>query len=52
MQVHIAQHPLISHKLTLLRDETTPSPLFRALTSELVALLAYEATRNIRVTEH
>ena len=52
MQVHIADHPLISHKLSLLRDESTSSPLFRALTSELVALLAYEATRNIRVEPH
>ena len=52
MQVHIADHPLISHKLSLLRDESTSSPLFRALTSELVALLAYEATRTIRVEPH
>ena len=49
MQVHVADHPLISHKLSLLRDQSTSSPQFRALTSELVALLAYEATRNIRV---
>lgn len=49
MQVHVADHPLISHKLSLLRDKSTSSPQFRALTSELVALLAYEATRNIRV---
>lgn len=52
MQVHIADHPLISHKLSLLREESTSSPMFRALTSELVALLAYEATRNIRVEQH
>jgi uracil phosphoribosyltransferase len=31
MQVHVADHPLISHKLTLLRDETTDSPTFRRL---------------------
>lgn len=49
MQVHVADHPLISHKLSVLRDKDTPSPVFRALTSELVTLLAYEATRNIRV---
>jgi uracil phosphoribosyltransferase len=49
MQVHVADHPLISHKLSLLRDHATSSPQFRARTSELVALLAYEATRNIRV---
>lgn len=52
MQVHIADHPLVSHKLSILRDKETPSPVFRALTSELVTLLAYEATRNIRVEQH
>jgi uracil phosphoribosyltransferase len=51
MQVHIADHPLISHKLSLLRDKSTPSPVFRALTSELVTLLAYEATRKIHVED-
>ncbi len=51
MQVHVADHPLISHKLAVLRDRNTPSPVFRDLTSELVALLAYEATRHIRVEE-
>ncbi|MCW2769079.1 MAG: uracil phosphoribosyltransferase [Aeromicrobium sp.] len=49
MQVHVADHPLISHKLTLLRDETTDSPTFRRLADELVTLLAYEATRDVRV---
>ena len=51
MHVHVADHPLISHKLSLLRDQSTPSPVFRALTSELVTLLAYEATRHIRVED-
>lgn len=49
MRVHVADHPLITHKITVLRDENTPSPVFRALTEELVTLLAYEATRNVRV---
>jgi len=49
MRVHIADHPLITHKLTILRDETTSSPVFRQLVEELVTLLAYEATRDIRV---
>ena len=48
MRVHVADHPLITHKLTVLRDERTPSPVFRALAEELVTLLAYEATRNVR----
>jgi uracil phosphoribosyltransferase len=48
MRVHVADHPLITHKLTVLRNKTTPSPTFRALTEELVTLLAYEATRSVR----
>jgi len=49
MRVHIADHPLITHKLTVLRDVKTPSPVFRQLVEELVTLLAYEATRDVRV---
>jgi uracil phosphoribosyltransferase len=50
MRVHVADHPLITHKLTVLRDERTSSPVFRQLTEEHVTLLAYEATRNVKVT--
>jgi len=49
MRVHVADHPLITHKLTVLRNRDTSSPIFRALTEELVTLLAYEATRTVRV---
>lgn len=49
MKLHVADHPLIAHKLTVLRDERTDSARFRQLTDELVTLLAYEATRNVRV---
>ena len=49
MRVHVADHPLINHKLTYLRDERTESPTFRRLAEELVTLLAYEATREVRV---
>jgi uracil phosphoribosyltransferase len=49
MKVHVANHPLISHKLTVLRDKNTDSPTFRHLVEELVTLLAYEATREVRV---
>lgn len=49
MRKLITEHPLISHKLTALRDERTDSPTFRRLADELVMLLAYEATRSIRV---
>ena len=49
MQTLVVDHPLIAHKLTALRDERTDSPTFRQLTDELVTLLAYEATREVRV---
>ena len=49
MRVHVADHQLISHKLTFLRDKRTDSPTFRRLVDELVTLLAYEATREVRV---
>jgi len=51
MRLHVANHPLITHKLTVLRDKTTPSSVFRSLATELVTLLAYEATRDVRVEE-
>jgi len=48
MRLHVADHPLVAHKLSVLRDESTPSPIFRLLVDELVTLLAYEATRHVR----
>src|SRR6478609_3127299 len=48
MRLHVADHPLVAHKLTVLRDVRTPSPTFRLLVDELVTLLAYEATRDVR----
>ena len=51
MQIHVADHPLIAHKLTLLRDERTDSPTFRRLADELVTLLAYEAMREVRTQQ-
>jgi uracil phosphoribosyltransferase len=51
MRIHVANHPLITHKLTVLRDKSTPSPVFRQLVEELVTLLAYEATRDDRTEE-
>ena len=50
MKIHVADHPLLAHKLTVLRDEKTNSPTFRQLTEEIVTLLAYEATREVRTT--
>jgi len=49
MRTLLADHPLVAHKLTLLRAAETDSATFRTLTDELVTLLAYEATRDIRV---
>jgi len=49
VQILLTHHPLVSHKLTTLRAQATDSTTFRALTDELVTLLAYEATQNIEV---
>lgn len=49
MRLQVVEHPLVAHKLTVLRDERTVSPTFRLLADELVTLLAYEATRDARV---
>lgn len=49
MEIEVVNHPLIAHKLTVLRDENTPSATFRQLVDELMTLLAYEATRNVPV---
>jgi len=49
MRLQVVEHPLVAHKLTVLRDERTESPTFRLLADELVTLLAYEATRDARV---
>ncbi|QPK81485.1 uracil phosphoribosyltransferase [Schaalia sp. ZJ405] len=51
MRLLIADHPLIAHKLTVLRDRNTPSATFRQLVDELVTLLAYEATREVAVSD-
>ncbi|HEY8728491.1 MAG TPA: uracil phosphoribosyltransferase, partial [Acidothermaceae bacterium] len=51
MRILVANHPLIAHKLTALRDQRTDSPTFRRLADELVTLLAYEATRDVRTTQ-
>ena len=51
MKVHVANHPLIAHKVTVLRDEKTPSSTFRELIGEIVTLLAYEATREVKTVD-
>ena len=49
VELRIIEHPLVTAKITLLRDEKTASATFRQLVEELVTLLAYEATREVRV---
>ena len=51
MELRALDHPLVSHKVTLLRSVETGSPVFRQLVEELVTLLAYEATRDVRVDD-
>ncbi|MBQ6266754.1 MAG: uracil phosphoribosyltransferase [Clostridia bacterium] len=50
-KVMIMDHPLIQHKLTILRDERTGSKEFRALVSEIATLICYEATRDLPLRE-
>jgi len=50
MKVLVAQHPLITHKLTVLRNKETNSQVFRHLVEELVTLLSYEATREVKIS--
>lgn len=51
MRIQVVDHPLVAHKLTVLRDVGTDSATFRRLADELVTLLAYEATRDVRITD-
>ena len=46
----IVDHPLVQHKLTLMRDQTTSTAVFRQLLREISQLLAYEITRNLPMT--
>lgn len=49
MEITVADHPLIAHKVTLLRDVNTASSQFRQLVEELVTLLTFEATKTLAV---
>ncbi|MFL7794948.1 MAG: uracil phosphoribosyltransferase [Anaerolineae bacterium] len=49
--VHVSNHPLVLHKLTLLRDSRTDPKLFRELLREMAVLLAYEATTDLATKE-
>ena len=48
--VHVSQHPVVAHKMSLLRDKTTPPRDFYRLVRELGTLLAYEATQDLATT--
>jgi uracil phosphoribosyltransferase len=43
----VVDHPLVQHKLSLMRDQATPTAEFRRLLREISLLLAYEATRDL-----
>ena len=49
--VHVLDHPLIQHKLAILRDQNTGVKEFRELVGEIAALMCYEATRNLPTEE-
>ena len=51
MAVHVFDHPLIQHKLAILRDKSTGTKEFRALIGEIAGLMCYEATRNLPTQE-
>ncbi|MEL6584490.1 MAG: uracil phosphoribosyltransferase, partial [Pseudomonadota bacterium] len=46
----VVDHPLVQHKLTLMRERTTPTAVFRQLLQEISHLLAYEVTRDLPLT--
>lgn len=47
MAIHVVKHPLLEHKLSVLRDKETSTKKFRELVEEITMLLAYEATREL-----
>ena len=50
-ELHVLNHPLIQHKLSILRDKDTGVKEFREIVGELAALMCYEATRNLPTEE-
>ena len=46
-KVHVLDHPLLQHKLSILRDERTGVKDFREVVSEIATLMCYEATRDL-----
>lgn len=52
MPIHVSQHPLVAHKLAILRDKTTEPKKFRELVRELTWLLGYEAMADLATAPH
>lgn len=50
-QLHIIDHPLVQHKISLLRDKNTGTKEFRELVAEIAMLICYEATRDLPLKE-
>ena len=50
-ELHVLEHPLIQHKLSILRDKNTGVKEFREIVGEIAALMCYEATRNLPTQE-
>lgn len=51
-QVHLIEHPVLSHKLAIIRNKTTYPTEFRAVFTELSTILAYECSRDLETAEH
>ena len=49
---HVVNHPLIQHKLSLIREETTGHKIFRELVTEVAILLAFELTRDFKTASN
>ena len=49
--LHVMDHPLIAHKLTIMRDKDTGSKDFRQLLNEIAMLMGYELTRDLPTEE-
>jgi len=51
-QLHVIDHPMIQHKLTIMRDKRTGSKDFRELLKEIALLMGYEVTRDLPLTDY
>ena len=49
--LRVVTHPLVQHKLTILRDRSTPTKIFKELVEEIAMLMAYEATSDVEIED-